>query len=46
MKVLHKAFLENIYVIMGVSIVGNSNNDIFIVEANFNSKGFTTIKRS
>ena len=44
MKGLHNAFLEDIHVIMGVS-VDNSNNDIFFVEANFNPKGFTTIKR-
>jgi len=45
MKGLHKAFLEDIHVIMGVS-VDNSNNDIFFVEANLNPKGFTTMKRS
>ena len=44
-KGLHKAILEDIHVIMGVSI-DNSNNDIFFVEANFNPKGLTTTKRS
>jgi len=45
MKGLHKAFLEDIHDIMGVSI-DNSNNDIFFVEINFNPQGFTAIKRS
>jgi len=44
MKGLHNAFLEDIHVIMGVSI-DNPNNGIFFAEANFNPKGFTTIKR-
>jgi len=41
MKGLHKAFLEDINVIMGVSI-DNSNSDIFF-ESNFNPK---VIKKS
>ena len=44
MKGLHNAFLEDTHVIMGVS-VDNTNDGIFFVEANFNPKGFTTIKR-
>jgi len=44
-KGLHNAFLEDIHVVMDVSI-DNTNNDILFVETNFNPKGFTTIKRS